>query len=131
MSVLPSGADLGLATVNECATTVRAAELLRLSQARRSWCCSERINGAGQRIQDAYLEPFSAFGSKVFVCHPAREFRHAFGLALAADDRVRLRQTVALGGQNISRRGSNCVREFLRMVVHVVHPSDVSIAGDT
>src|SRR4029077_9886087 len=88
--------DVGCAAADECATTIQAAELFCLSQARRSRWCSDGNNGAGQRIQDAHLKPFPPLGSEALVCHPAREFRHALGLALAADDRLRFFCTVAV-----------------------------------
>src|ERR1700730_1686258 len=78
--------DISLAAADQRATPVRAAELLGLRQTRRNRRDSDGMNGAGQGIQDADLEPFPALGSEVLIRRPRGEFCDAFGLALPADN---------------------------------------------
>src|SRR6202166_401794 len=82
--------DISLAAADQRATPVRATELLGLRQTRRNRRCSDGINGACQGIQDADLEPFPPLRSEILIRRPRGEFRDAFGLALPADNGLRL-----------------------------------------
>src|SRR6202041_2684032 len=86
---------VGLSAADQSATAVRAAKLFGLFQARRDRRRPEGIDGARQRIEHTYLEPFPALGSKILIARPEGELRNTLSLTHARDDRRRVLCRVA------------------------------------